>query len=209
MKLYLLSLLVLSSTHDICEKRNNECSSCENELMTSYTDFLIFDNILFNDFFQNISRQLGNSNIVTKTNLFQTYISLNYLCCHTSYEIKIIQNIIQNLRWQYIDIFINDVGCNVDTHNDSLIYLHLMLDNTGQNKLLDLAEEIEQQMRENNVSVNNSRFRYGPLFHIELATVNSKFDIMNFINKFDNIYFKLRLRTLFLTNPFTISVSFD
>lgn len=197
MKFHFAYLIVAIYCHNICENRN-ECPSCDNELnnITTYTDFMIQ-----HDLFHKITQQF-------ETPIVQSYITLNYLCCHTHHEIKIIQQIIRNLKWRSINITINDVGCNVD-HNNSLINLYLMLDNVSQNKLLDLAEEIEDLMRRNNVTINNSRFRYGPLFHITIGQVSKDRDIMSFINKFDNINFELQLYTLFLSHPFTTSVSYD
>jgi len=206
MFIFILILIILNNLVNglECEKRDGECPSCENKSgnLSSGTFTYLSYNPIFDLEIIKIQNELYDENIINFNNFLELHMSFNYLCCHNEIELKIISNIIENLGWQPFKIKINDIGCNYDIHNNKNIYLHLLSYDT---QIMNLTNTIENKIKEQNITIYNSRQKYGPLFHITIATTNEYFNLTK-LNKFKNKYFgEFEINHIILSNPLTIN----
>eukprot|EP01047_Picozoa_sp_COSAG01_P075265 COSAG01_NODE_12846_length_1676_cov_1.496512_1_plen_366_part_00 len=100
------------------------------------------------------------------------HTSLLYTCCHTAGELLQLRRVLRSLAWSAFWVNYSDAGCNLDMHGSDIVYLHIMPDEAGQQRLLNLTLVINNAMAAAGVPVHHPR---RSKFHMTLARVRRSY----------------------------------
>jgi hypothetical protein len=100
------------------------------------------------------------------------HTSLLYTCCHTAGELLQLRRVLRSLAWSAFWVNYSDAGCNLDMHGSDIVYLHIMPDEAGQQRLLNLTLVINNAMAAAGVPIHHPR---RSKFHMTLARVRRSY----------------------------------